>query len=338
LLEEGLFDEKRKRQLPLLPKKIGVVTSPSGAVIRDIIQVSQRRFGNMHILLSPARVQGEGAAEEIIRALEMLNRLGDIDVIIIARGGGSLEDLQPFNTEELARAIAQSQAPVVSAVGHETDYTICDFVADLRAPTPSAAAELVIPKKTDLLARIDESVAALYRLENQKISILQKHLHHLSKRLVHPARRIAGIRLRMDDFVSRIALLVSHKLHHKKNQLAIFNNILAQQGPRQKFKLYHAQLRQSLNALFYATNKSISGIRGSLNALTGKLDLLSPISTLERGYSITRTISGQRIVRDVKAVSEGEGLEVIVGRGMMQCRIERKDETNPWQNKILKAR
>ena len=161
LAEEGLFDEKHKSPLPFLPQKIGVVTSPSGAVVRDIIQVINRRFPNLVVEVAPVKVQGEGASEEIAEALQLLNERDDIDVVVVARGGGSLEDLQAFNSEIVARAIFSSKVPVVSAVGHETDFTIADFAADLRAPTPSAAAEIIVPVKYELVKRIGEMRSAL---------------------------------------------------------------------------------------------------------------------------------------------------------------------------------
>src|SRR5438132_11173757 len=182
LQAEGLFDQARKRELPRFPRKIGVVTSPSGAAIRDVLRVIGRRFGELHIVIAPARVQGDGAAEEIAQGLRDLNALGDVDVIIVGRGGGSLEDLWAFNEEVVARAIYASKAPVISAVGHEVDFTIADFVADLRAPTPSAAAELVVREKQAVVDALDELRARLERAATRPLRDLERRAAELALR------------------------------------------------------------------------------------------------------------------------------------------------------------
>ncbi len=301
LSKEGLFDEDHKRPLPVLPEKIGVVTSPTGAVIRDIINVARRRFDNMTILIAPARVQGDGADKEIVNALELLNKRDDIDVIILARGGGSLEDLQPFNTEKVARAIFKSHIPVVSAVGHETDYPISDFAADLRAPTPSAAAELVIPRKADLAARTVEIADSLRITLLNKISGLREHIYHLAKRLSDPGKQIENMRLRVDDNLSRIVYS--------------FSSDISKTGDRRN--LWHERFYQSMQ-------RRLEYHRGAFETVAGKLDSLSPLSTLNRGYSITRSLPDYKVVKDVQTVSIGQQVEVIVARGSMICRIEKR--------------
>jgi exodeoxyribonuclease VII large subunit len=301
LSREGLFDEIHKRPLPFLPERIGVVTSPTGSVIRDIINVAQRRFDNTNLIIAPVRVQGDGADKEIVRALAVLNERDDVDAIILARGGGSLEDLQPFNTEAVARAIFQSHIPVVSAVGHETDYTIADFVADLRAPTPSAAAELVVPRKGDLLARALEMTEALRVSLLDKIKGIREHIYHLSKRLSDPRKEIANMRLRVDDNLSRIIYAFSSDIRNARDARIVW-----------------------VERFYQCMQHGLAYNRSKLQAVTGKLDSLSPLSTLSRGYSIALSLPEYKVIKDVGVVSLGQEVEVIVARGKMVCRVEKR--------------
>jgi exodeoxyribonuclease VII large subunit len=278
---EGLFDPARKRPIPLLPEKIGLVTSPSGAAIRDILQIIHRRFANVKILILPVRVQGEGAASEIVEGLEVLNKREDLDVIIVARGGGSIEDLWAFNEEPVARAIYASQAPVISAVGHETDFTIADFVADVRAPTPSAAAEMVIARKAELIQRVDDFVSRLVsyirsRVEKngERVRSLDRHL-----RLLSPLERIKRQRERLRDEVLALQSTMSHRL-----------------------------------ALW----------RGELRTAAARLDSLSPLAILARGYSVCRLLPDLSIVTRAASVAEGERVEVLLAQGGLICRVEER--------------
>ena len=204
LAAEGLFDPARKRPLPLLPRRVGIVTSPTGAVIRDMLTILARRFANLHIIINPVPVQGAGAAARIAEAIDELNGLGLVEVIIVARGGGSLEDLWAFNEELVARAIARSNAPVISAVGHETDVTIADFVADLRAPTPSAAAELVVPPKAELAGRVEQLGQRLWRSLRQLTQRWRDRVERERRALVDPRRTIEAALLRADELDSRL--------------------------------------------------------------------------------------------------------------------------------------
>ncbi|MFQ5848391.1 MAG: exodeoxyribonuclease VII large subunit [Candidatus Methylomirabilales bacterium] len=276
---EGLFDPARKRPVPLLPEKIGVVTSPSGAAIRDILQIIHRRFANVEILIFPVRVQGEGAAAEIVEGIEVLNKRGDLDVIITARGGGSIEDLWAFNEERVARAIYASETPVISAVGHETDVTIADFVADVRAPTPSAAAELVISRKAELTQRVDDLMSRLVNTmrnraerSGERLASLERHL-----RLLSPLERIKRQRERLGDGVLALQSGMSHRL-----------------------------------ALW----------RGELRTVAAKLDSLSPLAILARGYSVCRRLPDLSIVTRAASVQEGTRVEVLLGQGGLICRVE----------------
>lgn len=276
---EGLFDPARKRPIPLLPKKIGLVTSPSGAAIRDILQIIHRRFANVQVLIFPVRVQGEGAAAEIVEGVECLNKRGDLDVLIVARGGGSIEDLWAFNEEVVARAIYVSQTPVISAVGHETDFTIADFVADVRAPTPSAAAELVISRKAELSQRVDDLFSRLvshmrYRAERsgERLRSLERHL-----RLLSPLERVKRQRERLRDGALALQSSMSHRL-----------------------------------ALW----------RGDLRTAAARLDSLSPLAILARGYSVCRRLPDLSILTRAASVAEGERVEVLLHQGGLICRVE----------------
>jgi len=276
---EGLFDAARKRPLPRLPRKIGVITSPTGAVIRDMLTIIGRRFPGLAILIAPVQVQGEGAAAEIAAALARLGRRPDLDVLIVARGGGSLEDLWAFNEEVVARAIAASPLPVISAVGHETDVTIADFVADLRAPTPSAAAELVVAQRDELRQRVDELAGrALASLENllavrrARVQMLGRHLGVLSPaaQVRRQAERLRGLRQRL----------------------------LAWWGLAR-------MLRQE-----------------RLKVLAGKLEALSPLGILARGYSICFSLPGRHVVKESTEAPVGSEVAVRLHGGELRCLVQ----------------
>ncbi len=221
LSAEGLFDPKHKKPLPLLPKKISIITSPTGAVVHDILNVIARRFPNIHIEILPVKVQGQGAEQEIVSAIELMNTRGDADVAIIARGGGSLEDLQAFNSEKVARAVFASEIPIISAVGHETDFTIADFVADLRAPTPSAAAELAVPLKADLVRYCTSLSMSLNRQFYRYVQHRRTLLGNSRKRLIHPAKKIQAFRLKTDDLTARLIRIFVNKIRQKRERLLL---------------------------------------------------------------------------------------------------------------------
>ncbi|MEK7851167.1 MAG: exodeoxyribonuclease VII large subunit [Deltaproteobacteria bacterium] len=219
LSKEGLFDQARKRPIPMVPKKVGIITSPTGAAIRDMLHILGRRFANLHILIYPVRVQGAEAPPEIIQALRDMNAVPDLDVIIAGRGGGSIEDLWAFNDEGVARAIYGSRVPVISAVGHETDFTIADFVADLRAPTPSAAAELVVQNKVELEERLEALYRRLCHISRSRLNLLASHLGSLEGRLRTPRDKVLQLSQRLDDLTIRLGLSVKQKVESSKKRL-----------------------------------------------------------------------------------------------------------------------
>ncbi len=276
---EGLFAETRKRPLPLLPGKIGIITSPTGAVIRDMLTILGRRFPGLEVVLHPVAVQGEGAAAEIVTALERLGARPDLDVLIVARGGGSLEDLWAFNEEAVARAIAASPIPVISAVGHETDVTIADFVADLRAPTPSAAAELVVAHRDELRMRVDDltarALAALQHalaMRRSRVDMLGRQLTLVSPlaQLARQAERLRGLRRRLDSWWTLFRTVRSERL-----------------------------------------------ARGA-----GKLESLSPLAVLARGYSICFALPERRVLKSAAEVAPGAPVAVRLGRGELDCLVQ----------------
>jgi exodeoxyribonuclease VII large subunit len=324
LAAEGLFDPAHKRPLPMLPRKISLITSSTGAVVHDMIRVMNRRFPNLHLEVIPVSVQGENTVSEVTAALGLLNERGDSDLAILARGGGSIEDLWPFNSEEMARAIFRSAVPVVSAVGHETDYTIADFVADLRAPTPSAAAELVVPVKEELLNRqarlVRQLAAAMQRLVNERRS----RVRHLSERLVHPRRRLDDLRLRLDDLSERLSGAFQRTLRTQKERLQWRTHRLWRNSPEVLIQARRVRLYHLADQLAASARSRVQTQSYRLRALTAKLHALSPAGVLSRGYSIARRMPEGSVVTDAGSVCEGEVLEILLARGRLGCRVEER--------------
>jgi exodeoxyribonuclease VII large subunit len=329
LADEGLFDEKHKKAIPYLPQKIALVTSPTGAVVHDMLNIIDRRFNNLNIQVFPVKVQGDGAEQEIIAALDQLNQMAGVDVAILARGGGSLEDLQAFNSESVARAVFASEIPIISAIGHETDYTIVDFVADLRAPTPSAAAELAVPVKNELLQRLTDISADLkYRMAN-KIDRLGFSLRDLSQRMIDPRKQIEDWRLRMDDYTYRLIRYVQILLERQKEQIQWWKDRLKHNSPTHQSHNLNVMLEQNKYKLIKSFTKNIDKKAAQLRELSVQLETLSPIAILKRGYSITRTIPDLNLVMDPKMVSIEQDLEVMVAKGSLTCRVKGKSENGP---------
>ena len=324
LADEGCFDEAHKRALPFLPRKISIITSPTGAVVHDILKIINRRFPNIHIQIIPVKVQGHGSAEEIVAALEQLNARNEADVAILARGGGSLEDLQAFNTEKVARAIFASEIPIISAVGHETDYTISDFAADLRAPTPSAAAELVVPERSELQRRCNEIRMRLVNNALSYLNSLRIKLNDTSQRLIDPRRKFEDYRLRLDDLVARLNRVLLFRIRREREHLVLWENRLAANTPRillKKTKAQHEQAFSNLikSLIIYKHSRQIR-----IRELTAKLEALNPLAILARGYSVTRTIPDAMIVKDSQLVALDQALEVMLAKGRLLCRVQGK--------------
>jgi len=324
LADEGLFDEKHKNPLPFLPRKISIITSPTGAVVHDILKIIDGRFSNLHLEIVPAKVQGNGAEDEIRSAIEMINARGDSDVAILARGGGSLEDLHAFNSEDVARAVFASKIPIISAVGHETDFSITDFVADFRAPTPSAAAELAVPYKKDLSRKITDLSDVLTTRFLRYFGHLQTILKRMSSRLVHPNRKIVDLRLRTDDMLGRINRAFKNSLLTYHERLWWRIKRLFSNNPSIQIKLLKDNVDIQNSNIYIYKQILISNKRSMLRELEAKLYTLSPEAILARGYSITRTIPDAAVIRDPQEVSIGQDLEVMVSGGAFICSVKRK--------------
>jgi len=323
LQDEGLFDASRKRPLPALPRRIGIVTSLEGAAIRDIINVLQRRYANAHLVVRPARVQGEGAAVEIARAIRAIGRLKQIDVVIVGRGGGSAEDLWSFNEEIVARAIAASPVPVISAVGHETDVTIADFVADLRAPTPSAAAELVVARKDDFRQRIDHLRDRLVTGARARVQQLSRAIHRLTAR---PA--FAGIPTRIamrGRYTAELghALTASMRsgLARRDRRLRQIRLQLDTADPSARLARVRTELVGADGALRAAVVRRIHLADARFRGNASRLEVLSPLAVLGRGYSVCWKPDGTGIVRSAADIDAGDSVRVTLAKGELDCEV-----------------
>ena len=321
LEKEGLFDAVHKKQIPFLPGRIGIITSVTGAVIRDILTITHRRFPSVDILVAPVRVQGSEAPAEIIQAIDQMNAIGDIDVMILARGGGSLEDLAPFNDEGVARAIFRSRIPVISAVGHETDFTIADFVSDLRAPTPSAAAELVVPMKQDLIASLENLHHRMFHLHRRMMNRFKERLNLLRERLKDPKRRLADFRLFADDRLEKLQQIFHHKTQGRKHDLIRLESRLHQVCPLIHIRDHQFALDHLRKNMIAETGNTIERFNNRLYSLTAMLNSLSPLAVLKRGYSIVRRLSDGEIIRRADDISLGCDVHVKVLSGSFETRV-----------------
>ena len=323
LAAEGLFALERKRPLPLLPRTVGIVTSPSGAVISDMLRVLRRRFRNINVTLYPVRVQGEGAAEEIVQGIQCLNRQPGVDVIIVARGGGSLEDLWAFNEERLARAIADSQLPVISAVGHETDFTISDFVADLRAPTPSAAAELVVHRRQDFESEIGQRLRRLGQEMRFKLSEARRRFFELQMHRVFQTlgARIAARGQHVDESTAALDAAINRRLSAARHALLTTASGVVRYDFARLLKLRGSALAQLMRGIDAALARNLEMHRNRLRHAQAILGERNPLAILQRGYSITRDASG-RIVRDAQSLAAGSEISVRLARGELGATVQ----------------
>jgi exodeoxyribonuclease VII large subunit len=323
LKAEGLFAAERKRPLPALPRRIGVITSPSGAAVRDILQVLARRFPAVAVMIYPVAVQGAQAPAEIIAALALACRRAECDVLILARGGGSLEDLWAFNDERLARAIVASSIPVVSGVGHEIDFTIADFAADMRAPTPSAAAELVVPDAGEWLAALASLAARLARCARRRLGDQRERLRWLERRaaLVSPVARCTQQTQRLDEFEQRLRRAVSRGLESRLQRLRWLQGRAAVASPAARVRdaaARHAALEARLQA---AGLESVGRGRARLLPLVRTLHAVSPLATLARGYAIVKDERG-RILRNAADAPAGTLIEARLAHGHLRAKVQ----------------
>jgi len=319
LAGQGLFDQERKRPLPALPERIGIVTSPDGAVIRDILQILERRCPGRHIRLYPVQVQGETAAGQIAAGLEYFSDSGWAEVVIIARGGGSLEDLWAFNEERVAYAIAACSVPVISAVGHETDFTIADFVADLRAPTPSAAAELVIATRQSLVDRLEAAESKLLQSMRLKLALLSRALHKTAVDQSTLHRAIGKQMQRVDDIDYRLRDCMRAGIAAKKRALDVAAARLGQLDVRLQLSRARRRLESCEAAAMQATKLRLSGARGSLGLLDAHLAQLSPLKILDRGYAIVQ--KDGKVVKSSEQAPVGSEIKVRLANGGLAATV-----------------
>jgi exodeoxyribonuclease VII large subunit len=324
---EGLFDEEHKRPLPALPERIGVITSPSGAAIRDVLTVLGRRFPAIPVRVYPVPVQGREAAGEIAAALQLASRRDDCDVLILTRGGGSLEDLWPFNEEIVARAIHACDIPVISAVGHEIDFTIADFVADRRAPTPSAAAELASPDRQEwqqhighLAARLQGRMRETLAGRRQALTWLEKHLQQL-----HPGQSLRQQAQRLDELERRSLAMLHSTLASRQAALAALHGRLQLHSPAGRIGELELRWRSAARRLGSAMQAILTARRQALAVNSRALNAISPLATLERGYAIVSTPDGT-ILRDARNVQPGARISARLGKGQLACTVDEVSE------------
>jgi exodeoxyribonuclease VII large subunit len=322
LFAEGLFEASLKRPLPALPRRIGLITSAVGAALQDFLRVARRRWAEIDLLLYPARMQGDGAAWEVAQGLRELGASGLVDVIVITRGGGSLEELSAFNSEELARAIRRCEVPVVSAVGHEIDVTIADFAADLRAPTPSAAAELVVPEKESFRQRLSRLEAALSQAAARRLAALSLRHEGLGARLISPARRLERQAARLGELVRLLQAEARELLGAKSWLLDRHAELLAHLGPARLVEARAAAADSLAARLGSATARQLEAGGERLAHQAARLEALSPLAVLGRGYAIARRLPEGDIIRAASEAPPGQKVRVQLCRGELDCRVE----------------
>nr|VFJ65348.1 MAG: exodeoxyribonuclease VII large subunit [Candidatus Kentron sp. FM]VFJ66441.1 MAG: exodeoxyribonuclease VII large subunit [Candidatus Kentron sp. FM]VFK16435.1 MAG: exodeoxyribonuclease VII large subunit [Candidatus Kentron sp. FM] len=332
LAARGLFDSSGKKPLPAIPKRVGVITSPSGAAIRDILAVLKRRFPGVPVLLYPTPVQGAEAVPEIARMLDLASRRRECDVLILARGGGSLEDLWAFNEETVAHAIYRCEIPVVSAIGHEIDFTIADFVADQRAPTPSAAAELVVPDQQEWQRKIAMLTDRIISLTRHRFAQRRQEIFLLEKQLVHPRRRLSDDMQRLDDRMRRLNRYMRSFSSPRRNHLIELIARLYRYEPSAKIRIHSAHRRQLAQRLLFCAKQNLDGHAAHIAFLRRALDAINPQRTLERGYAIVTKPPGSEVMRDAQSMTEGDRVHARLARGMLVCtvlQVEEKDKGMP---------
>jgi len=320
LKAEGLFDEKHKKKLPLLPKTIGIVTSPTGAAIRDILRIIERRFNRLHLVIYPAQVQGEGAAQQIASGLDYFSQRDDIDVVIVGRGGGSMEDLWAFNEEVVARAIfnCMKTKPVISAVGHEIDFTIADFVADIRASTPSAAAEMVVAKEEEFRSKIDQLVARLLQAEKYLLEVKRNRVNLLAEQYIyrHLQLRLMTLAQRVDDLKARSARAILEE--------------------KRRIGESRSQAEAQAEKLKHLVELKMKDYEASWERLASSLSNLSPLNILKKGYTICWKEGGLMPVVKATEVEAGDDLIVSFYRGQINCQVKDIDPRIKIESRFIK--
>jgi len=322
LRNEGLFEAKHKHAIPKLPAQIGVITSPTGAAIHDILTVLKRRFPSIPVLIYPVPVQGEVAAEKISKMIKLANTRNECDVLIIGRGGGSLEDLWAFNNEHLAHTIFKSKIPIVSAVGHEVDFTIADFVADERAPTPSAAAEMLSPDRNEWLQKISSFSRRLSATMQNQLSQTAQRVDWLSQRIASPRQRLEQTTLRINSLQQRLFTAQKNQQQQRSNRYEMLHSTLLRHAPLQRISHYQQQSVLLKNNLLQSMQRTLQKYNERLSLLGNTLDAVSPLATLSRGYSIARRVDTGELIRDAAAIKKGTQIETRLEKGRLLCTVQ----------------
>lgn len=324
LESEGLFAAERKRPIPAYPKAIGVVTSPTGAAVRDIMTTLQRRYPLIPVYIYPVLVQGKGAAPSIVSAIEAINRFGECDVLIVGRGGGSLEELWAFNEEAVARAIAASAVPVISAVGHETDFTIADFAADLRAATPTAAAELAVPHIAELKQQVNRLKQRLAGAMSQRVEREKARLNRVRRSpfFLHPRRYMLDQAQRLDRLTEQLHVRIARRTSRESARLDKLQSRLASHHPGEALGFAAKRLQTATRGLELAAGALVKEHRLRLHGLIGQLDALSPLKVMARGYSLVYESKEGRLVKSVAQMTAGDEIQVKLADGQLACTVQ----------------
>ncbi|MDG2107914.1 MAG: exodeoxyribonuclease VII large subunit [Woeseiaceae bacterium] len=325
LANEGLFDEDRKQALPELPTRIGIITSPSGAAIRDVLSILGRRFPAVPVVIYPATVQGDAAPNELLNALSTAIHRNECDVLILCRGGGSIEDLWAFNNETLARAISDCTLPIISAIGHETDFTIADFVADIRAPTPSGAAEIIVPNQDDWLRQISNITTRITRIGQRALDNKTQELDWLSRRLVvnSPAAKLQQQRQSLREQCGRLNSAIRQQLLEQKNELQSVGSELITLSPALSVQQSIANLQQLRQRLATSIKHSMSDTGHKIALLGRSLNSVSPIATLDRGYAIVKDNNSGKVILSSSEVKAGEDIRARLSQGELIATIKK---------------
>jgi exodeoxyribonuclease VII large subunit len=322
LQAEGLFSSEHKKPLPAFPKQIGIITSPTGAAIRDILTTLKRRFPSLPVIVYPVAVQGAGSAEQIAKMIGIAGQRNECDVLILARGGGSLEDLWSFNEEVVARAIHACTLPIVTGIGHEIDFTIADFVADQRAPTPTAAAELITPNQYELHKRLQQLAARLQHVLQIQLQRAKERLHWLSRHIQHPGRRVQDWSQRLDETQLRLNNAMTHQLRHSLARVTQLHTQLQGYNPIVRLQAYQKQLAYLQQRGSTAISHQLERKSRMLVNLVRTLDTISPLATLHRGYAIVTRTRDNQILRSATQAQAGEQIRARLAQGRLLCKVE----------------
>lgn len=322
LVKEGLFDSDKKRPLPKFPRRIGIVTSPTGAAMHDVLEILHRRFPSLPVVLYPTRVQGEGSAQEIAQMIAVADRRAECDILLLVRGGGSLEDLWAFNEEPVARAIHHAEIPIVAGIGHETDTTLADFAADVRAPTPSAAAELASPNGSELSERLSIIHQRLIRRIQADVTLERRTLSRTFARLRHPRRHLESLAQRNDDASLRLLRCIEARFPRERDRLATLQARMGSAGPCQAIQSNRLRLASSRETLSRQLQHRVETRQTSLTGLLRALEAVSPERTLERGYAIVHNDANGEVLRESVAVSPGTIVRAQLAKGALICEVE----------------